>query len=212
MKIIGTILTIGFIVITTCIVYILKTGISVRTEPIIKPSIISPNFENVPQGLFLRLFPDIQQAHYVLWGVSQNSPEVQKTFAIMKKHYEKEFKIPVHFIYDGSASNAEEIEKCPKPCWIYLPENAAHALKPNSWIQKNIKPLGREYFTLTWVSFSRDTMAPDYCLKEKKLDFECLKSVSIQEVERKMTDPKKRYFFARKYMDRDYFLFVENNK
>lgn len=210
MKTITTILTFGLIIITACIAYIIKTGISIRTAPIIKPSVISRNFENVPQGLFLRLFPDFQQAHYVIWGISQNSPEVQKTLAIIKDRYESEFKAPVQFIYDGLAAKSEEIEKCKKPCWIYLPENAANELKPNAWIEKNIKALGREYFTLSWIPFSKKGEVPGYCLKEKRLDLECLKAVSIQEVERKMSDSKARYFFVRKYMDRDYFVFIEN--
>lgn len=210
MKTITTILTFGFLIITACIIYIIKSGVSIRTAPIIKPSIISQNFENVPQGLFLRLFPDIQQAHYIIWGVSQNSNEVQKTLAIMKERYEHELKTPVQFIYNSINLSKEDIEKCKKPCWIYLPEDAANELKPNIWIQQNIRSLGREYFTLTWIPFNRNPEIPDYCLKEKRLDLECLKVISIKEVKQKMPENQKRYFFVRKYMDRDYFLFIEN--
>ncbi|MGZ3772325.1 MAG: hypothetical protein ACXVCY_00530 [Pseudobdellovibrionaceae bacterium] len=209
MKIIVSILTVSFIFITVCIAYLVKSGISIRTAPIIKPSIISNDFENVPQGLFVRLFPDLQQADYILWGISQNSVEVQKTLTALKNQYEKEFKTPVRFIFDGLKASAQDIEKCSKPCWIYLPEDSAHELKPNTWIQKNIKPSNRNYFTISWVSFTRTIETPEYCLKEKRLDLECLKAISVQEFARKKMSPRDKYFFVKKYLDTDYFLFVE---
>lgn len=212
MKTIVTILSIGLFLISLGIVYIYKSGVSIRTAPIIRPSIVSEDFHNVPQGLFVRLFPDLQQTHYILWGVSQNSNEVQVTLSMMKELYKREFKTPVSFIYDGLNSSREEVQNCLKPCWILFPENHVNELSPNTWIQTHLLPLNRNYFSLTWIPFERPTQVPEYCVKEKRLDLDCLKVVSIQEVSRKMKDSGKRYFFLRKYLDRDYFLFVESPK
>jgi hypothetical protein len=209
MKTITGILSLGFLIIIACLVYLLKSGVSIRTAPIIKPSPVSQDFVNVPQGIFLRLFPDIQQSHYILWSVSQNSAEVQKTLSVMKERAEHDLGLPVNFIYDGPKATAAEVKACARPCWILFPEDQANELKPNAWIDANIKPLGREYFTLSWSGFRRDVVVPDSCVKEKRLDLECLKVLSIHEVSRKMKERDQRYFFMRKYLDRDYFLFVE---
>lgn len=212
MKIITSILTVALIIITAGVLYIVKSGVSIRTAPIIKPSIITSDFNNVPEGLFLRLFPDFQQSHYILFGIPQNSSEVQQTLSILKQLYEKEFKMPVNFIFDGLNASAEEIKNCAKPCWIYLPENGAHGLKTNEWLNKSIIPLNKIFISITWIYFSRTVSVPESCLTEKRLDFECLKAVSIKEIERKLKEENKRYFFVRKYLDTDYFLFVENTK
>lgn len=209
MKTITSLLAVCFLLITGSIIYIIRSGVSIRTAPIIKPSVISRDFRNVPQGLFLRLFPDFQQADYVLWGGSQNSGEVQTTLALAKEHYEREFKRPVNFIYEGEKAHLEAVANCPKPCWILLPENKAHELTPNAWVQTNLLPLHKTYFTLTWVNFKKNISVPAECTQEKRLDLPCLISVSVREVGRKMPDPQQRYFFMRKYLDSDYFLFVE---
>lgn len=212
MKVITSIITIAVIIITVGVLYIIKSGVSIRTAPIIKPSVISANFNNVPEGLFLRLFPDFQQSHYVLFGIPQNSSEVQQTLLILKHRYEQEFKSQVHFIFDGLNASADEIRNCLKPCWIYLPENSAHGLATNEWLNQKIIPLNKIFFSLTWVYFSRTASVPEHCLSEKRLDFDCLKTVSVNEVIRKMKDSQSRYFFVRKYLDNDYFLFVEKTK
>lgn len=212
MKTIISLLSLGFVIIIACLVYLLNSGVSIRTAPIIKPSVVSPDFTNVPQGLFLRLFPDIQQSHYILWSVSQNSAEVQQTLSIIKERAEKELHLPVRFIYDGPNATLEQVQACARPCWILFPEDQANELKNNDWINTRLKPLERPYFTISWIGFHRNVTVPESCVQEKRLDLECLKVVSIQEVQRKMKEENARYFFMRKYLDRDYFLFLEDPK
>lgn len=209
MKTLIALLSLGFLIIIACLVYLLNSGVSIRTAPIIKPSVISQDFVNVPHGVFLRLFPDIQQSHYILWGVSQNSAEVQKMLSVIKERAEKELGVPVQFIYDGLRATPEEVKNCARPCWILFAQDQVHELHRNEWIENTLRPLNRPYFTLSWVDYQRDVMVPELCVREKRLDLECLKMVSIKEVRRKMKEPQSRYFFMRKYLDRDYFLFVE---
>lgn len=210
MKTIIAILTVCFTLITALIIYITRAGVSIRTAPIIKPSAVSKDFHNVPLGIFLRLFPEFQQADYVLFGFPQNSSEARTTLHLLKERYEKEFKIEVKILVGTETKSLALVQNCLKPCWIILPEAEANELSLNAWIQTNIHPTKRSYFTLTWIPFQRQITVSELCKKEKRLDLECLKAVSIKEVERKMKDINARYFFMRKYLDRDYFLFIEN--
>lgn len=210
MKTIAGILTVCFVLITASIIYIIRSGVSIRTAPIIKPSAISADFHNVPNGVFLRLFPDFQQADYVLWGLPANSTEAQTTLQLLKERHEKEFKNSVTVLSYEELASPSQIQNCSKPCWILLPENQAHELHSNSWAHDHLKQTQKNYFTVTWIKFIRTVEVSEKCKNEKRLDLECLKSVSVREVLRKMKDPEARYFFMRKYLDRDYFLFIED--
>lgn len=212
MKTIFSLLGLGFVIVMACMIYLLRSGVSIRTAPIIKPSPVGEDFSNVGQGSFLRLFPDLQKSHYIVWGVSQNSGEVQMTLAIMRERTLAELKTPVNMIYEGLKATRADLEKCARPCWILMPEEGAHELARNNWIEDNLKPLNEEYATITWINFDRHVEVPKACIEEKRLDIECLKLVSVNEVARKMKEDNGRNFFMRKYMDRDYFLFVENTK
>ena len=185
---------------------------SIRTAPIIKPSTIISNFRNVPHGLFLRLFPDFQQADYVLWTAPTKSIEFETMLKHLKDYYQNEFKQIPRFMPAGENANLADVEACSKPCWIFFTTQPAHELAANPWIQKNLMPLKKSYFTITWMSFNRDFELPEYCNDEKRLDQECLKAVSINQLKKDLKSNSDRYFFLRKYMDRDYFLFIEDSK
>lgn len=209
MKIIGSILVFCCLVITACIIYLLKAGVSLHPAPYIKPSAISDDFHNVPKGIFIRLFPDLQKSHYLLWGVTLSTPEEQKTFDLVKDRYEQEFKTTVNLISNPFEVDPEVVKGCAKPCWIIFPEEQAHELAPNAWVQKNITPLEREYISITWIDFIRGQPVPENCLVMKFLDFNCIKTVAVNAVARKMKVKDQRYFFMQKYQDHDFFLFVE---
>jgi hypothetical protein len=199
----------GFVVISACLVYLVKSGIALRSAPQIKPSVIAADFHNVPQGLFLRLYPDLQPAYYFLWGVSYDSPEVQKTIFALKDQYEKEFRRPVQILFSGPQLTPEAVRNCASPCWLILASGQAHELGRNELIETHIKPHLRTYTTLTWIDFDGVAEVPERCQIQKFLDLECLKLVSVREVQKKMKDPRQRYFFMRKYLDHDFFLFVQ---
>lgn len=211
MKTITALIGFAFLLITACILYLVKEGVSLRSAPIIKPSVISQDFHNVPDGIFIRLFPDLQKSHFLVWGVSQNNQEVQKTLSIMKELYEKEFRTDVHFIYQGEDITPSDLQKCPKPCWILVPENKGSALGPRSWLLDQVLALDPDFISISWVPFQRDVQVPESCVQEKRLDLDCLKVLSVQEVAKKFKEKNQRYFLMRKYMDHDYFLFIEGS-
>lgn len=209
MKIIGSILVFCCIVITICIFFLVKSGVSLHPAPYIKPAIIAADGHNIPMGIFMRLFPDLQKSHYVLWGFSMKNSEEQKTFDSVKDRYEAESKMTVSVISNPEAVSEQVVKDCAQPCWIVFPEEKANELAPNAWILQNITPLNAEYVTITWVDFKRGMDVPENCQHMKYLDFTCIKAVAVNAVDRKIKDKDQRYFFMQKYQDRDHFLFVE---
>jgi hypothetical protein len=204
MKKIFILLGVACLIIAGVMIYLVKTGVSLRTAPYIRPSLISADFLNVPESVFTRLFPDLQNAHYIVWGLPATI-ESQIFLEAFTRRYEAEFKTKVNVL----ANDSEDILNCQKPCWIFKNQDQAHQLAPNPWIDKNLKPIQKIFITLTWMDFYRHPVVPPHCTAEKRLDFECLPLVAIKDVERKFRERDKRYFFMRKYQDQDFFLFLE---
>lgn len=209
MKKISIILGIAFVIIIFCMLYLVRTGVSLRTEPLIKPTEISHDHRNIAEHLMLRLFPELQGNHYILWGVLPETQESQRVLSFALEEYQKMFKVPVHVIRDGVNATDEELRACQKPCWVLFPTEQANELTPNELIEKKFHALNLPYITLTWVSFDNTEKVTDECEAQQRLHLDCLIPVSIREVQKKIKDPRKLHFFLRKYNDRDYFLFVQ---
>ena len=207
MKTIVAILSSAFVIIAICMLILVKTGVSLRTAPIIKQSLLADDELNITTGIVLRLYPDFQQAEVVIWNIDQNSALVQKNLGLLKNRLEKEFKKSITVLYNGEEIQKTDIEICPKPCWIYFKPDSVHEFSKNSWIE-SLKSITPHFFTISWNSFMRDMPFTDECLQEQRLTLECVKEVSVNEVRRKLKK-EGRYFFMRKYLDYDYFLFVE---
>lgn len=175
--------------------------------PLIKPTPIDANFANVAQSMVLRLFPELQNTHYVIWGILPFTEESQKTFDLMKIDYKKVFHADVQ-VLEGDKVSSDDIKACAKPCWILLPIEKAHELEPNLFIDENIKKNSDSYINISWINFEREQNVSDECVHEHRLSYSCIKPVSVKEVERKMKSPH-RYFFLRKYNEKDLFLFVQ---
>lgn len=207
MKVISAILGLAFVIIAVCMFILIQRGVSLRTAPIIKHSILAEDEMNIATGVVLRLFPDFQQSDFVIWNLDQNSALVQKNLGIIKNRLEKELKKPISIIYDGLAASAEELKECVSPCWIYFKPDSVHKFDKNPFLT-DIQKLSPHFITISWNEFERDMTFTDECLHEQRLSLECIKEASVNEVRRKLKEPG-RYFFMRKYLDQDYFLFVE---
>lgn len=209
MKKISAILGIAFVIMTFCMFYLVRKGVSLRSEPLIKPTEISTDHRNIAEHLMLRLFPELQENHYILWGVLPETQESQRVLSYALEEYQKMFKVPVHIIRDGANATDAELRACAKPCWVLLPTEQANELTPNELVEKKFHSLNLPYITLTWVSFDNSEKVTDECEAQQRLHLDCLVPVSIREVQKKIKDPSKLHFFLRKYNDRDYFLFVQ---
>ncbi|MEK2689684.1 hypothetical protein [Bdellovibrio sp. GT3] len=209
MKKIFAILGLVFVIITVCMIYLVRKGVSLRSEPLIKPTVISADHRNIASHTVLRLFPDLQTTHYVLWGVLPEANDTQLLMTYFLEEYYKQFQTPAHVIQDGTKATAEEIAKCEKPCWIKLPHNLANTLTSNEFISGMIEPTQKPYITITVMPFNGDEEVSDFCNQEQRLTLECVTPVTVREIHRKMKDPTQLYFFLRKYNERDLFLFVQ---
>ena len=197
--------------ISLCLIYLVKQGVSLRSEPIIRPSIISADQKNVAFGVITRLAPEFQNADYVIWGLPGDGPSEQNLMALMKAKYEEVYRKSVQMIEHARTRSPQEISGCQSPCWLIVSQDDAHRLGKNDFLREVIDPLKKKYFSITLVGFSRGAEVSPQCLQEKRLDFPCLSQLAIHEAERKMKEPGHKYFFMKRYLEKDYFLFLEND-
>ncbi len=212
MKTIVAILSVCFVLITACIMYLVRSGVVIRAQPYIRPTVVSTDFKNVPDQVFRRLFPDFQSIDYVVWGLDFNQAEDQQLLSTVKELYEKQFGRPVQLLMGVDKADRTAVQSCTRPCWIVVNPDEAHSLQPNAFIESSILPLQAPYFTLSRMSFDQaKEETPAECVPEKRLDAECLKWVSLVEEKKKIGRlGDQRYFLLRKYLDQDYFLLIQN--
>ena len=199
----------AFLVIIACMIYLVVRGVGLRSAPLIKPSVIEPNGANVASDVMLRLYPEFKNAHYVVWGVLPETPESTRLMSQMLSEYEKIHHAPAHMIVRALEAGEDELKACGEPCWLLLPTEKANELSPGSFAETKLKPLGRPYFSITWLEFSGDEVVPEHCEQEKRISFDCIKPLAVREVRRKLKDPSVSYFFMRKYNEIDNFVFFQ---
>lgn len=209
MKKIAAVIVVCTLIISACIVYLVRFGIGLRPAPLIQPSVMTDDQSNVASAVMLRLFKELQDNDYIVLGVLPETEESKKIINQAAKEYEKIFHKTVHFINDAENAGIESLLSCKKPCWLLISEKKANHLDANSLIDKQPYSFIKTFFTLTFVSFHKNIEVPKECDDQKRLSLDCLIPVSIRGVRRKMRDSQKRYFFLQKYDEKDYFLFIE---
>lgn len=209
MKLIYGLFASASLVITICLFIILKNGASIRAAPLIRPTALGPNIEKLSEHLSLRLFPDLQSSHYWIWGVDPSNSEATQTIELMISNYQKQFNQTVNRLKLTDNMTPEDIFRCEKPCWIFTTPEKSNELRENNFIRTQIASTQREYRTITWMDFERIQSVPQHCVDEKLLSLECMKIVSVHDAEKKMKDTNQRYFFLKKYLDHDLFIFVQ---
>lgn len=210
MKKLIALLGVCFVVISAVLIYLVLNGISLRSAPIIRPSVMTPDQRNVAEAVVQRLFPDFQNASFTVMGLRPEVTESQRMLTMLKEEYEKVFHRPVSILPDAEAADSEDFKKCAAPCWILTTQDKSNELSPHPMVEKFLRDdPSREYFNLTLIPFTPEATVTDACIQEKRLTLDCLIPLSIHEAKRKMKDPKALYFFVRKYNDKDYFLFTQ---
>ncbi|WP_413290396.1 hypothetical protein [Bdellovibrio sp. HCB337] len=210
MKKLIILLALAFVIISVCMIYLVKSGVSLRSAPIIRPSDMSEDRSNIAHALVYRLSPEFKDAHYILWGFLPQNSESQKVFAHTRTEYEKVFQQPVHILENAEAATEADLQACEKPCWLLVSKDKAHELTKNEFIEQKLRPLNRSYFSMTWLAFTKAEQVPDFCVQEKRLTLECLRVLGIHEFQRKMK-PGHQHFFLKKYKDTDFFLFFQES-
>lgn len=209
MKKVTNLIALAATIITACVIYLIFKGISLRTAPIIQPSVIAPNFENIAPSVVHRLFQDFQSADYVIWGASSQSTWSRQIIEQSAEEYQKIFHKKVNIKESADNYSLDEIKKCETPCWFIVADHVSHQLDEDSFTTQKIAHLEKNYFTITLLHLTRNEQVSQECDSQKRLNLNCLILVSEREVRRKMRDENKKYFFLRKYNNSDYFLFIE---
>lgn len=200
----------AFLVITVCMMIIVSRGVSLRTEPIIKPSPVDQKYENIAYGVSHRLFPELQTADYIVWGLSDPMDNEQVIIvSLLKEKYENRFGKKVTIVNVTALTTPEQIINCISPCWYTVKADQAHALSPDTLAQHIAKIKAKNYFSITFFSFKRDLSVAEVCETQQRLNFECILPVSVREASRFLKKLEARSFFMRRYNTLDYFLFIE---
>lgn len=210
MKWLIAILAAGFVLISACVIYLVKTGVSLRSAPYIKPTVIQDDIGIIAEHISLRLFPDFQSIDYWILEADPENKEWIENIQKLQGHYEKQFKRNITSLVDSDSLTSETVKACPSPCWIITGKNKAHSLQQKPHAATIIEGLGKDYRSLTWIYFNRHQVPSQKCVEEQRLTIGCLPIISVHELEKKMKDENKRYFLLRKYLDRDYFILVQN--
>lgn len=208
MKKMSILLGLGFIIVTLCMLYLVRSGVSLRAQMLIKPTEMSDDLHAITQSVVLRLYPDFQKSDYVLWGLPLDSTEAKNSFDSIRNEYQKQSKKTVQVINDFDQATALQIAECQTPCWILGHSEKTNQLTENKMIDLKLKSTQKSFMTLSWLSFQKVESVPDHCLSEKRLDLACLKFLSLKQVEKKMTR-NNRNFFLNEYNEKDLFLFVQ---
>ena len=200
----------ALLIISICMIILVFKGVSLRTEPIIKPSPIDANYKNITSGILNRLFPQFQKADYVVWGFDPlQGSEEETLFNLLQNEHKIQFGTRPQILHWSNQTSAQAIQACRKPCWIAVDkESASHLSNPDD-IGPLQKLLGQNYFSITFLVFERNMIVPPACEAEKRLDFSCILFVSVREGRKYFKNIDTRYFFLRAYNKLDYFLFIE---
>lgn len=195
-------LILASVLVTICLVYLTRSGVSLRPATLIKPTVIKTE-QNVTDAVVNRLFPEFKENDTLLIGLPPNK-QAAEFLNLLQESYKKHFKKEARIV-----NGPEELKECKEACWLPLPPSSAHALRTNAFIEDQIKPLDRSYFTMTLFQFSTQEKLPKRCRQQQRLSLTCIRTLSVAEFKRKMSEDQK-YFFMRKYLDKNVFVFMQN--
>jgi hypothetical protein len=199
------------VLIAGCMIYLFKSGISVRSQTLIRPSELHGDMRPVAQAVFYRLFPEFQDRDVFVIGVDQPSERVKAFIEDLRVESETFHKNKIEVFDDENLLTAKSrLMTCSKDCWVLTETQSTSDIAPMPSVMQLAGIDERNRFTLSIFEFDSydEKLIPD-CEKQKLLTLECLKNLSIKEAQHKMRDKDKKYFFLKQYLERDYFLFLQ---
>jgi hypothetical protein len=201
----------GLAIITGCMLYLIKSGISLRSSTLITPSEMDESMAEVSGAVFSRLFPEFQNRDLLVIGAEHPSPRVMAFINHLKLQSEAYHKNKIEIFDDDHLLGARDrIRSCSKSCWVLTEAQSTSDIAPMPSVMELAGIGEKNRFTLTIFEFdSYDPALIPNCEKQKRLKLSCLKNLAIKEAERKMHNPKKKYFFLKQYNSRDFFLFFQ---
>ena len=188
---------VAFLIIATCMIYLVRHGVSLRTEPIIKPSPIDAEYKNISYAIVHRLFRELNENDILVWGLDASKKEHLDILTATQAEYEQKSQKKVTLLQ----ANSDQL--CPKPCWLLSEVNQAGEQA------RMLTAAGRTSAALMMLPFTLQAEVSPKCETEKRLEFDCIMPVSVREVRRKIKDHTKRLFFMRRYEEKDHYLFLQ---
>ena len=204
MKKLIVVLIAAFSIITACLIYLIREGVSLRLGRVIEPTSLSLSHAEIARGLVSRLTPILQHSKYIVFGIDKEDEQVRSIMQSLEAEFKKDFKQSPNIV----GADSDFTEKCPTPCWITAAPGESSHLQSSDLIEK-LKKTGETFFTISVLRFDRKAEVPVHCEREKRITIDCVTPLAVREARRKFKKDSP-YFFVRNYNERDYFLFLEN--
>lgn len=199
MKIVFAILGAAILISSGVMVFLVKKGAALRPAGVIAPSEIGTKADLIGQAVGLRLFPDFQTAKNVVWYLDVTEEPFVNIPESTLAQYQTNFKPELFDLRKNPQTS------CIENCWYV---QAANVALPEALQQKIKAESSLEIFV---QYFDRDEEVPEVCESEKTLELKCVRPVSVREVRKKLKTPAP-YFFMRRYLDSQFYLFIEKTK
>jgi hypothetical protein len=206
MKWVLSLLGVVSVLIVATLLFLLREGVTIRPQPLIKPTEIKDNFEPVGQHVFLRLFPEFQSKDVVVWRIDLSQNLQEKFFKDVLVSWESQFKKQPQ-IYNKWPTESE-LMNCHDKCWVILDSKLDFEPHLLQLVNTNIKWLSVRTTSVNNLS----NQISKECESQKILDENCRLEVSPYLVFKKLQKISQPAFFMHKYMDRDFYLFIYNFK
>lgn len=199
MKIVFAILGAAILISSGVMVFLVKKGAALRPAGVIAPSEIGTKADLIGQAVGLRLFPDFQTAKNVVWYLDVTEEPFVNIPESTLANYQTNFKPELFDLRKNPQTS------CIENCWYV---QAANVALPEALQQKIKAESSLEIFV---QYFDRDEKVPEVCESEKTLELKCVRPVSVREVRKKLKTSAP-YFFMRRYLDSQFYLFIEKTK
>ena len=199
MKIVFAILGAAILISSGVMVFLVKKGAALRPAGVIKPAEIGTKPDLIGQSVALRLFPDFQTAKNVVWYLDISDEPFVNLPESTLANYQTNFKPELFDLRQNVQAS------CIANCW-YI--QTAHVPLPDELLKKIKAEPSVEIFV---QYFDRDEEVPEICENEKTLEVKCVRPVSVREIRKKLKAPAP-YFFMRRYLDSQFYLFIEKSK
>jgi hypothetical protein len=196
MKTISIILGIAFLIMTAVMISLVRSGGALKPQGLIRPSVIGESRLSIGEQVAIRLFPEFQESKNSVWRIEGGANDLADIVQAALASYRGSVKPSLIDLRSGAP------DTCTENCWYLqsleasLPDSVAKKLKDPSTVDIVIQ------------KFDRKEEVPASCESEKILTIACMRPVSVREVRRKIKTPAP-HFFMQRYLDSEFFLFIE---
>ncbi len=192
----NVIIGIALTAITACLVYLFTSGISLRFARLIKPSTVIDQGEQAAEAVILRMFAELSEHNVLIISVPHENSETSKLVEFLKSSYQRQFKKTPQVV-----ESVLQLQNCTGPCW-WVDSRILSSLGEEL---PELKALNKNYLVI--YDYLQNTQPSQKCKSMQRLDWACLRDLSIHQASRKIKTTD-RHFFLNKYKDDNFFWFI----